>query len=87
VSAGGYASDALLIGIGWFAAFVAARGRFLPTWLVGTTLGVALRMVVLGHERWSEAAFWLVALGFLGGASFVLRTVLLRTGPRRRTGR
>jgi hypothetical protein len=76
-----------LIGAGWFAVFAATRGRFLSTWLAGTTLGVALRMVALGHERWSEAAFWLVALGFLGAGSGVLRTALARTEPRRRTAR
>jgi hypothetical protein len=87
VSAAGYAADALLIGVGWFAVFAAARGRFLPTWLGGTTLGVALRMLALGHERASEAAFWLVALAFLAAASGLLRTALARTQPRRRTAR
>lgn len=87
MSAGGYATDAPLIGAGWFAVFAAVRGRFLPTWVAGTTLGVALRMLVLGHERPSEAAFWLVALAFLGAVSALLRTALARTAPRRRTAR
>jgi len=50
------------------------RGRFVPTWLAGTTLGVVVRMVVLGHYRWNELAFWLVALVFLGLFAAVLRS-------------
>jgi len=80
VSATGYAEAALPLLLGWFAAASAFRGRFLPTWFVGTTLGVAIRMVALSHYRPSEAAFWLVALMFLGaagGAGRALVAVLL----------
>jgi hypothetical protein len=37
-----------------------------PTWLVGITLGVAVRMVILSHYRWNELAFLAVALVFNG---------------------
>ena len=30
------------------------------------TIGVAVRMVVLGHYRWNELAFLAVALVFIG---------------------
>jgi hypothetical protein len=59
--------------------------RFLPTWLVGVCAGVALRMVILGHERWSELSFAVVSLLVIGALSFVLlwlmapRTVLPQT--------
>ena len=75
VSVGGYAADALTIAVGWFAAFALFRGRFLPTWIVGATLGVLVRMVVLGHYRWNELVFWLVTLGFLGAVAAAIRTV------------
>ncbi len=69
VSAGGYAADVLPFAVCWV---VLARwtGRFLPTWLGGVTLGVAIRMVVLGHERFSELSFLVVALVVIGGLSF-----------------
>ena len=43
-----------------------ATGRFVPTWLGGITVGVVIRMVVLGHYRWNELAFLAVALVFNG---------------------
>jgi hypothetical protein len=43
-----------------------------PTWLASVALGAAIRMVVLGHERWSELSFFLVALVFIGAVSYVL---------------
>ena len=65
VSVGGYAADALTLLAGWFAVAFATR-RFVPTWLVGVTLGVVLRMVVLGHYRWNQLSFLVVALVFVG---------------------
>jgi hypothetical protein len=76
VSATGYAEAALPLLLGWFAAAAAFRGRFLPTWFVGTTLGVAIRMVALSHYRASEAAFWLVALVFVGTVAWTGRAAV-----------
>ena len=84
VSLGGYAADALPLLGGWI---VMARltGRFLPTWFVGVTAGVALRMVVLGHYRWNELAFLAVSLVFIGAVAFATLKALERDfrGPRR----
>ena len=77
VSAGGYAADVLPLA-GCWVALAWWTGRFLPTWLGGVTLGVAIRMVVLGHERWSELSFLAVALVFVGGLSFALLWLLRR---------
>jgi Protein of unknown function (DUF3054) len=81
VSLGGYAGDALPLLGGWI---VMARltGRFLPTWLIGVTAGVAIRMVVLDHYRWNELAFLAVSLVFIGAVAFVTlkALVLLRRG-------
>lgn len=44
----------------------------MPTWLGGVTLGVAIRMVALGHYRWNELAFLAVALGFVGVVAFAV---------------
>ncbi len=71
VSAGGYAADALPLVAGWLA-FAALTRRFLPTWLGGVTLGVAIRMVALGHYRWNELAFLAVALAFVGLVAFLV---------------
>lgn len=65
VSLGGYAADALPLLVAWFAAAYATR-RFVPTWLVGVALGVVGRMIALGHYRWNELVFLLVALVFVG---------------------
>ena len=65
---------------GWFAAFAAFRGRFLPTWFLGTTLGVLIRTIVLGHYRWNVLAFLLVTLVFLGAVAGLMRIVLRRLG-------
>ena len=73
VSVGGYAEDALPFIGAWLAAFRVFAGRFLPTWFVGVTLGVAIRAVALSHYRWSELSFWLVALVFVGAVALVLR--------------
>jgi hypothetical protein len=43
-----------------------------PTWLGGVTLGVAIRMVALGHYRWNELAFLAVALGFVGSVGLAV---------------
>ncbi len=69
VSAGGYAADLVPLLAGWLCV-AWWTGRFLPTWLLGVTAGVAIRMLVLGHERWSELAFLAVALGFVGALAF-----------------
>jgi hypothetical protein len=77
VSLGGYAADLLPLLGGWL---VIARliGRFVPTWLIGVTLGVAIRMVVLGHYHWNQLSFLAVALVFVGalagGAMLVTRS-------------
>jgi hypothetical protein len=62
---GGYAADALPLLVAWFAVAYATR-RFVPTWLAGVTLGVAARMIALGHYHWNELVFLLVALIFVG---------------------
>ena len=69
----------LPLAAGWFAAFAAFRGRFLPTWLVGTMLGVALRSVVLGHYRWNVLAFLVVSLVFLGATAGLMRVAVRRS--------
>jgi hypothetical protein len=51
--------------VAWFAVAYATR-RFVPTWLAGVTLGVAARMIALGHYHWNELVFLLVALIFVG---------------------
>jgi hypothetical protein len=61
----------------WLAAYRVFGGRFLPTWLVGVTAGVALRAVILSHYRWNELVFWLVALVFIGAVALALRYTLL----------
>jgi hypothetical protein len=77
LSATGYAEDALPFLVTWFAAYRAFRGRFVPTWLVGVTAGVALRAAILSHYRWNELAFWLVALAFIGAVALALRYISL----------
>jgi hypothetical protein len=86
VSATGYAEDALPFLVCWFAAYRVFRGRFVPTWLVGVTAGVALRAIVLSHYRWNELAFWLVALVFIGAVAGATRAAS-RIALRRRTAR
>ena len=80
VSLGGYAADSLPF-IGAWLALAWWTKRFLPTWLVGVTAGVAIRAVVLSHYRWSELSFLAVALVFIGAVSFVLLLVLRRIAP------
>ncbi len=43
--------------------------RFVPTWLLGVTLGVVVRLVILSHYRWNELAFLAVALIFIGAVA------------------
>ena len=81
VSAGGYAADVLPL-LGSWLAVAALTHRFLPTWLLGVSAGVGIRMLVLGHERPSELAFLAVSLGFVGLVSGVL---LWATGGAART--
>jgi hypothetical protein len=65
VSLAGYAANTLPLLAGWLAV-ARVTGRFVPTWLGGITIGVVIRMVVLGHYRWNELAFLAVAIGFNG---------------------
>jgi len=65
VSLGGYAADVLPL-LGAWLVLARLTGRFVPTWLGGVTIGVAIRMVVLGHFHWNELAFLAVALVFIG---------------------
>ena len=71
VSAGGYAADLLPFAGAWLVMAWWTR-RFVPTWLVGVTAGVAIRALVLGHERWSELSFLCVALVFVGALAGLL---------------
>ncbi|HEY6961383.1 MAG TPA: DUF3054 domain-containing protein [Gaiellaceae bacterium] len=81
VSPGGYAADVLPLLACWLALAWWTK-RFVPTWLGGVTLGVLARMVVLGHYRWNEAAFWLVSLVFVGAlAAAILRIARRTSGP------
>jgi hypothetical protein len=77
VTLGGYAADTLPFLGAWLALAYATR-RFVPTWLVGVTLGVAIRAVVLSHYRWDELSFWLVALVFIGAVAGVVLIALRR---------
>jgi hypothetical protein len=72
VSLGGYAADVLPF-LGAWLALAALTRRFVPTWLVGVPLGVAIRMVVLAHYRWSELAFLAVAIVVIGALAGALR--------------
>ena len=65
VSVGGYAADVLPL-LGAWIVLARATGRFVPTWLGGVTIGVVIRMVVLGHYHWNELAFLAVSLVFIG---------------------
>jgi DUF3054 family protein len=76
VSIGGYAADVLPL-LGCWAVAARLTRRFVPTWLVGVTVGVLIRMVVLGHYRWSELSFLLVSLVFVGAVAFVVWRALL----------
>jgi hypothetical protein len=78
VSFAGYARDVLPLGAGWAVAFALFRGRFVPTWLVGATLGVAIRSIALGHFHPNVLAFWLVTLVFLGLVAGLMRLVARR---------
>jgi hypothetical protein len=71
VSWSGYAADTLPFLGAWL---VAAwwTGRFVPTWLVGVTAGVAIRAVILSHYRWSELSFLAVALVFVGAVAWII---------------
>ena len=85
VSAGGYSADVLPL-LGCWLAFAWWTRRFVPTWLAGVTGGVAIRMVVLGHYRWSELSFLAVALVVVGVAAFAFWRITGRlvTVPARR---
>jgi len=85
VSVGGYAADLVPLLASWLAVAYVTR-RFVPTWLIGVTLGVAIRMIVLGHYHWNQLSFLAVALVFIGAVAGVTRESL-RTSTRRRRGR
>ncbi len=74
VSVGGYAADVLPLLVCWLVAAWWTR-RFVPTWLLGVTAGVVVRMLILGHERWDELAFWLVTTVVIGGLAFTTWTI------------
>lgn len=74
VSVGGYAADVLPVLGCWLAAAWWTK-RFVPTWLLGVTAGVALRMVILGHYRWRELSFLVVSLVFVGAVAFAVTVV------------
>jgi len=57
--------------VAWFAVAYATR-RFVPTWLVGVTLGVVARMIALGHYHWDQLTFLVVALVFVGTVAAAL---------------
>jgi hypothetical protein len=54
-----------------------------PTWLLGITLGVAVRMVILSHYRWDEPAFLAVALVFNGAVAGAIHVVWRSVAARR----
>jgi hypothetical protein len=85
VSVGGYAADLVPVLASWLVAAAVTR-RFVPTWLVGVTLGVVIRMVVLRHYHWNQLSFLAVALVFVGALAWVTRG-LLRISTRRRKAR
>ena len=53
----------------WWALALAGRG-FVTTWLVGVTVGVAIRAVALGHLHWNQLTFLAVALVFVGAVAW-----------------
>ena len=69
VSLGGYAADVLPL-LGAWLAVARATHRFVPTWLGGVTVGVGIRLVVLGHYHWNELSFLAVALVFIGALAW-----------------
>jgi Mn2+/Fe2+ NRAMP family transporter len=85
VSPAGYAADLLPLLGSWLVVAYVTR-RLLTTWLIGVTLGVAIRMVVLDHYHWNQLSFLAVALVFVGAAAWATRASL-RTWTGRRTAR
>ena len=98
VTAAGLARTALPLLAGWFATATAVRlyarggiGRFLVTWAVGVTAGVALRALILGRPvDGREVTFWAVALAVTLALLLAWRLLALllslrspRTSPRR----
>ena len=78
MSVGGYAADVLPLLVAWVALAYATK-RFVPTWLLAVPLGVAARMVILGHYRWSELSFLAVTLLFVGALAWAINRGLTRT--------
>ena len=78
VTVGGYAADTLPFLGGWLAAAWWTK-RFVPTWLIGVTIGVVVRMLILGHEHWNELAFFVVSLAFIGAVAYPLWRLLRPT--------
>lgn len=79
VTVGGYAADLVPLLASWLVLAAATR-RFGPTWLGGVTAGVAIRMVALGHYRWSELSFLAVALAFVGAVALGVLAALRLPG-------
>lgn len=83
VSPSGYAADLIPLLGSWLAVAYVTR-RFLPTWLIGVTLGVVIRMVVLGHYHWNQLSFLAVALVFVGAIAWC--AILIRRSRTRIKG-
>ena len=71
MSFGGYAADVLPLLGAWLLVAWLTR-RFVPTWLVGVTLGVLARMVILNHYRWNQLSFLAVTLVFVGAVAGIV---------------
>jgi hypothetical protein len=65
--------------VAWSVVAYATR-RFIATWIAGVTLGVAARMIVLGHYRWDQLTFLLVAVVFVGLIAWPVQSVARRFG-------
>jgi hypothetical protein len=66
--------------VAWFAIAYLTR-RFVTTWLAGVTLGVVARMIALGHYRWDQVTFLLVALTFVGLIAWPVQWLASRFRP------
>jgi hypothetical protein len=84
VDLGDYGAVILPFGLCWLA-LCRLTERFLPTWIVGVSGGVAIRMVILGHERWSELSFLVVSLVVTGALSFLLLWLMVPVTALRQT--
>lgn len=85
VTVGGYAADSLPF-VGCWLPVAWWTKRFVPTWLLGVTAGVAIRAVVLSHYRWNELAFYLVSLVFIGAVAGLVTVTSRRLAKGRGPG-